>query len=145
MIKFNLKKSIWNDYLMMVFMIFPIIFSGFLIYFLLIKEKNIWVISTFAMFIPLFILLLFLRIKYIKSFLHGMTLLGTILGIWFFKDRGRIEYIYVYDQKNHKHGQAIMKNKFTTKLKQGQAIHVLKKQDNGKTLIRDLYFDVLNQ
>lgn len=145
MMKFNLKKSIWNDYILMILILFPVIFSGFLIFFLIIEERDVWLLSTFVILITSFLILLYVRIRYIKSFLEGVTLQGVILGVGFFKDRGRIEYMYVYDQKNHKHGQAIMKNKYTTQLKQGQAIYVLKKKINHKTIIRDLNFDFHEQ
>jgi len=66
------------------------------------------------------------------------------LDVWFFRDRGRIDYVFENDNNRYKHGQAIMKNKFTQKLYKGQVIDLLiKRNGKNRTLIQCLYFDSL--
>lgn len=144
---FNLKKSIWNDYILMVTLIAPIILIGFLIVFFINNEDNKLVIYIFTSFIPIFSVIFLLRIKYIKSFLNNSnTIQGVILDVWFFRDRGRIEYVFEIENNRFSNGQAIMKNKFTKKLNKGQVIELLiKKNGNIRTLIQDLYFDSLEK
>ncbi len=52
--KFNLKKSIWNDYILMITLIFPLTLCGFLIYFFATKEESQLVIYIFAVYIGRF-------------------------------------------------------------------------------------------
>jgi|GEM_PF-2386628 len=114
--KFNLEKSIWNDYILMITTIIPTIFIGFIIYFIYINEdKNL--ILIFGLLAVVFAVLFFVRIKYIKSFLNDAdTIQGVIISVGFFKDRGRIDYVYEINNNRYVHGQAVMKNKYTKKL-----------------------------
>ncbi|PKK99223.1 MAG: hypothetical protein CVV57_03400 [Tenericutes bacterium HGW-Tenericutes-2] len=140
--KFDLKKSIWNDYILMITTTIPVIFIGFIIFFIFINEdKNL--ILIFGILAALFAALFFIRIKYIKSFLNDTyTIQGIIINVGFFKDRGRIDYVYEKDNNRYIHGQAVMKNKYTKKLQKGQVIDLLiKKNVKNKTMILDLYFD----
>ena len=140
--KFNLEKSIWNDYILMITTIIPTIFIGFIIYFIYINEdKNL--ILIFGLLAVVFAVLFFVRIKYIKSFLNDAdTIQGVIISVGFFKDRGRIDYVYEINNNRYVHGQAVMKSKYTKKLQKGQTINLLiKKSAEKKAMILDLYFD----
>jgi len=142
MIMFNLKKSVWNDYILMGTTIFPFVMLGFLIYFFVKNQTNTSIFYTFASIIPISIVLFILRISYIKSFLFDSeTIQGIILDVGFYKDRGRIEYVFECDNKRYKSAQAIMKTKLTVGLNKGQVIKLLVKRDSKKALIRDLFFD----
>lgn len=81
------------------------------------------------------ILFLFLvkRISRLKRILEtGHRTKATVTGISFYKDRGRIEFQYVYRGKKHSTGTAIMKNKQTEKIAVGNEIDVAVDQQNDK-------------
>jgi hypothetical protein len=64
----------------------------------------------------------------------------AVTGISFIKDRGRIEFKYYYQGKNHQTGNAVMKNKYTETISVGDEIEVA--IDPGKprkALIVSLY------
>jgi hypothetical protein len=75
-----------------------------------------------------------------KLFKSGERVIGRIIDISFFKDRGRIEYTYSYGRQNFQSGTAIMKNSKTQSYQNGQEILLVVNSANpNKALIQDLY------
>jgi hypothetical protein len=75
-----------------------------------------------------------------KLFKSGERVVGRIIDISFFKDRGRIEYSYSYGRQNFQSGTAIMKNSKTKSYQNGQEIMlIINSADPSKALIQDLY------
>jgi hypothetical protein len=73
-------------------------------------------------------------------FNDGVDIKGVIVKIWFYKDRGRVNYTYQIEDKAYIKGLAIMKTKETSVLSEGMSINLLVKKDNHKkAIIKDLF------
>jgi len=81
------------------------------------------------------------RIGDIKRIVNtGPEVKGRIHSIGFMKDRGRVEYDYEYDGKSYHAGNAIWKNRETTKLQDGDEITLIVDPDNpSRAFIASLY------
>jgi hypothetical protein len=85
--------------------------------------------------------LAFWRIRSIQQmFAKSVEIVGQITTISFYKDRGRVEYAYTYQNQNYSGGNAIMKTGKTQQLTSGSQVVLLVNPDEPKrALIRDLY------
>jgi len=83
------------------------------------------------------------RIQRIQStFETGQIVQGHIYTLSFFRDRGRIEYIYTYQDKKHLSWNAIMKTKQATALNSGDAVTIAVNPTNPKiAFVRELYLE----
>jgi len=81
------------------------------------------------------------RIRLISSaFEFGWEVEGDIVDIGFFRDRGRVTYIYTILGERYQASNAIMQNRVTKSLYRGQKVIVMSNKDNPKTaFIRDIY------
>lgn len=81
------------------------------------------------------------RIRSIQQiFAKSVEVIGQVTNISFYKDRGRVEYSYTYQNKNYSGGNAIMKTGKTQQLRSGSQVMLLVNPDEPKqALIRDLY------
>jgi hypothetical protein len=87
------------------------------------------------------VLALWWRYRTISTiFSDGLEVPGVISGVSFFRDRGRVEYIYTYLGQKCRSGNAIHKTGRTTALKQGQDVTLVIDRNNpSRAFIRDLY------
>ncbi len=94
-----------------------------------------------ALLTVILFLLLFWRISRLKRILRtGPRAKALVTGIGFVKDRGRIEFRYVHDGRQHDTGCAIMKNATTQALTKGTQIEVaIDPAKPGKALIIELF------
>ncbi|MHC1782297.1 MAG: DUF3592 domain-containing protein [Anaerolineaceae bacterium] len=77
-------------------------------------------------------------------FSDGLQASGTITNLSFFRDRGRVNYVYTHQGQKIVGGNAIMKTKETTALEIGQEITLLVDRGNPKrAFIRELYLEKL--
>lgn len=85
--------------------------------------------------------LAFWRIHSIQQmFEKGVEVLGQVTKISFYRDRGRVEYSYTYQNLNYSGGNAIMKTGKTLQLSPGSQIVLLVNPDEPNcALVRDLY------
>lgn len=81
------------------------------------------------------------RIGRIKAILlSGPRAKARVLEIGFLKDRGRIEFEYAHQGRQHRTGSAIMKNKRTTAIHSGDEIEVaLDPGDASRAFVVELY------
>lgn len=56
---------------------------------------------------------------------HGPACAGTVTGIWFMKDRGRVEYEYQFEGQTYQAGNAIMKSRQTEAIRTGDAVELI--------------------
>ena len=71
---------------------------------------------------------------------HGVECPAILSNVSFFRDRGRVDYIYTYQGQKYSSGSAVMKNGRTQALSVGQQIVVVVDPNNPKrAFIRDLY------
>lgn len=149
----SLQKILSGDYLAILSGLFPIVMwllfidslTIAVIQKLLGKGINdndpaifMWIaICTTILFVPIF----YYRIQSI--YLHFRTAIeveGIITRIVRYKDRGRIEFDYIYEDQAYHAGNAIHRNKFTRSLKERDAIILAVSPTNPqKALIKGLY------
>jgi len=81
------------------------------------------------------------RIRQVFALLSdGLEMSATISNVSFFRDRGRVDYIYNYQGQKYASGNAIHKVKLTKNLKIGDEVIVVVDRNNPKrAYIRDLY------
>ena len=76
----------------------------------------------------------------LSVFTQGMEATGTISRVYFFRDRGRIEYVYGWYEEKYTSGVAVAKTKRTRVLEQGQNVTLVVDSDRPRrAFIRDLY------
>ena len=75
-----------------------------------------------------------------SAFEYGWEVEGDVLDISFFRDRGRVSYIYTVQGERFQTSNAIMKNRTTRSLQSGQKVKIVVNRDNPKiAFIRDIY------
>jgi hypothetical protein len=86
--------------------------------------------------------LLYWRVGTVRRvFERGVMAEGTIVGIWFTKDRGRVSYRYNFQGKEYTSGKGIMKNSKTASLDKGMTVSLIVDPENPqRAYISDLYF-----
>jgi hypothetical protein len=87
------------------------------------------------------LLLLLWRIRTIrKVFAEGDEVPGVITGIFFYRDRGRVEYAYTYQGQEYQSGNAIHLTALTRSLTPRQAVTIMVDSLNPKhAFVRELY------
>ena len=75
-----------------------------------------------------------------RVFADGIEVPATIHSAAFFRDRGRLEYVYTVQGEKYLGGAAVHKNRRTAALRPGEQVIVLVDPDHPKrAFIRDLY------
>jgi hypothetical protein len=87
------------------------------------------------------ILVVVWRIRQISMiFEDGLEVPATISNVFFFRDRGRVDYTFTYNGQKYITGNALHKVKQTSALRVGDAVTVLlDRNDPRRTCIRELY------
>jgi hypothetical protein len=148
MIQMDKRPSIFKiiiiDYAAFTAALFPVVLWGIYLLLLVMKETRINeltypVIAGGITFIS--ILVLIWRIRQISlMFEDGLEVPATISRVFFFRDRGRVEYMFTYNGQEYITGNALHKVKQTSALKVGDKVTVLlDRNDPRRTCIRDLY------
>ncbi|NMB54565.1 MAG: DUF3592 domain-containing protein [Leptolinea sp.] len=79
-------------------------------------------------------------ISILKIFHDNQEVMGVISRIDFYRDRGRVEFVYIYQGAKFTSGLSIMKNRRTAGYQPGDEVFVLVDRNNPrKALIKDLY------
>lgn len=137
--KISLFRSLKHDYALLGCLLIVVVSLGFIGYFFYIKD---FVALPFISLVPIVVLVLgFLRLNVLKSyFSKGIDTKGTIVDVWFMKDRGRVTYSYEIDDQKFTRANAIMKTKETKTLVKGETVDILVKHDAyKKAIIKHLY------
>ncbi len=81
------------------------------------------------------------RIRLIKSaFEDGWQIKGNVITVSFFRDRGRVSYLYDIQGQRYQSSNAIMKHRVSAGLQSGQSVLIVANKENPKiAFIRDLY------
>jgi hypothetical protein len=143
----SLKKILTVDFVAYLGWMFPVV---------------VWVIGPFFFFVmqseQLFLLVLLIivagftlgglgvliwRVLVIKAiFEDGIEVAGTLRSVVFFRDRGRVEYVYTYLDQKYASGNAILKTAGTKRLQPGmQVTLVVDRSQPRRAFIRDLYLE----
>lgn len=153
--KVALKKIIFADYVTLLTILVPFTFLllyldatyfGILNAYIASRRNSSPANPTFFLQLALITLTICLpigiyRVKQIVNhFKDGHEIKGNITSIFFHKDRGRIEYEYIYEGKKYRSGNAIHANRFVKSLKVGQEVSlILAKENPKKALIKEMY------
>lgn len=87
------------------------------------------------------VVLLLWRISIFTAvFNDGLDTPATISQVNFFRDRGRISYVYTFQGQKYRSGNAVMKTKLTRNYQVGDEVMVLVDRSKPKrAFVRDLY------
>jgi hypothetical protein len=140
----SIFKIIIIDYAAFTAALFPIVMWG--IYLMLLAMQEIQItnlaypaIAAGITFVS--ILVLIWKIRQISMlFEDGLEVPATISNVFFFRDRGRVDYTFTYNGQKYITGNALHKVKQTSELGVGDTVTVLIDRNNPKrACIRDLY------
>ena len=155
--RFKLGRSINNDQIIMVSLLFVSISLIFLVIvntlgFIpnfknpgrgpITKEDGGSIFFYIALICCLiFIPIVIIRLNRIRAIIRdGEIVIGRIVSIEFIKDRGRISVEYNYDEKEYKRSIGVMKTKRTKAIKSGDEKElIINKYKPTQLLISDLY------
>lgn len=135
----NLFKSLKHDYMFLSAILFFVLLILFSLYGVVFHQELF--LNVFTLISTVFLILGILRYLVLRSyFMDSHIIEGTVVFIWFHKDRGRISYVYSIGDVIYKRGLAVMKTKETRDLQKGSIVNVIYKTKNPiKSLLVDLY------
>lgn len=81
------------------------------------------------------------RIQSIRAvFADGQEAEATLSNVFFFRDRGRLNYVYISQGQKYLGGNAVLKNRHTSALQVGSRVTVVVDRNHpNRAYIRDLY------
>lgn len=85
--------------------------------------------------------LMILRLNWFRSlFAGGEQVDGKVIRVWFYRGRGRVEFSYEYQGREHTVSRALAANKRTRMLKAGDAVRIIADPAKPRrAVICDLY------
>jgi hypothetical protein len=139
----SIGRIFWTDYTTFILAISILLSGGFYLFDRFIQpialSDELPYIVAFACLIGIPVITW--RIRLITSaFEYGWEVEGDILDVGFFRDRGRVTYVYTVLGERYQSSNAIMKHRITKSLQRGQKAIVVANRDNPKVaFLRDLY------
>lgn len=140
----SLLKIATIDYAALLGWLFPVAMWGMYIVLIVlgnVKTNDFTLPTIFAVITVVALAVLIWRIQIFNSvFSDGIETTATINNVSFFRDRGRVEYVYTHQGQKYASGNAIHKVKQTLALKVGEQVVLVVDRNNPKrAFIRDLY------
>lgn len=140
----SLKKVLLNDYGAFLAWITPIVSIAMYLVLEVTGEKQkggFDVLLVFGGLSLAAVVLLLWRISIFTAvFNDGLDTPATISQVNFFRDRGRISYVYTFQGQKYRSGNAVMKTKLTRNYQVGDEVMVLVDRSKPKrAFVRDLY------
>lgn len=135
-------RVLWNDYLAFIALIFPIASWVMAIFFLIYAghiQSNYYLFAGGVTLLG--VLAAIWRYRVIAGlFENGQMVDCEISAIEFFRDRGNIQYIYMFHGEKFEGFNAVMKNKSTQKYAVGQTVKLMVNPEKPKqAFLQDLY------
>ena len=143
----SLKKILTVDYVAFVSWLFPVVLWAMGLFLLFTMDLSQQSLLRLFIVIALITLgglgLIFWRVQVIKAiFEDGIEVSGTLRIVVFFRDRGRVEYVYTYLDQKYASGNAILKTAGTNRLQPGMQVTLLvDRSQPRRAFIRDLYLE----
>lgn len=140
--KKNVLKFIVIDYITCLNFLMSIIFfigACYLAY----KDYDLLPILIFGAVVILGLIFTIIRISIINSILKSdIEVEGVITKVWFYRDRGNIQYKYSYEGVDYKYNHRVMKIRTTKIYRIGNEV-ILKVSNNNpkQALIKGLFFE----
>jgi len=140
----SLIKIMTVDYAAFLAFTFPVIMWGLYIALVVLQNVKMTDLVLPAIFTAITIIsigIMAWRIQVFNAiFNDGIEMPATISNVSFFRDRGRVDYVYTYQGQKHTAGNAVHKVKQTQALQVGEQVIVMVDRNNPKrAYIRDLY------
>ena len=140
----SLLKIITIDYLALLGWLFPVVMWGIYVVLIVLgneKTNDFTLPIIFAVISVIALAILVWRIQVFSTvFSDGIETIATINNVLFFRDRGRVDYVYTYQGQKYISGNAIHKVKQTLALQVGEQVVLMIDHNNPKrAFIRDLY------
>ncbi len=137
--KIKLINALKHDYALLGSTIFSVFLLILIIYSAFINDIKMLIILVSIELV--FMCLWAIRFSYLASFFkNSIESKGKIIDIWFYKDRGRVTFVYQIDDMLFKRGMAIMKTKHTKSFQKGQEVDLLVNSNaHKKAIIKVLY------
>ena len=122
----SLLKIVTIDYAALLGWLFPVVMWGIYIVLIVlgnVKTNDFTLPIIFAVITVVALAILIWRIQIFNTvFSDGIETTATINNISFFRDRGRVEYVYTHQGQKYASGNAIHKVKQTLALKVGEQV-----------------------
>jgi hypothetical protein len=140
----SIIKIIIVDYVALLATLFPAVMWGMYLFLVVLKniqpvDMTFLAIDSVVTLVSLIVLIWRIR-QFFALFSDGLAASATISNVSFFRDRGRVDYIFNYQGQKYASGNAIHKVKQTENLKVGDEVIVIVDRNNPKrAYIRDLY------
>jgi hypothetical protein len=138
---FSVRRALDNDFNLTIVFVVPLV--AWAIYLLsAILGVGSQVILVVAVLISLFSpVALIWQLRKLRAFFEqGKEVPGELKKVYFFQDRGRIDYSYTYEEKKYSGSVPIHKTVFTRELTVGQKVTlVIDKEHPDRSLLLDLY------
>ena len=140
----SLLKIITIDYIAFLGWLFPVVMWGMYVVLIVlgnVKINDFTLPVIFAVISVVALAILIWRIQVFNTvFSDGIESIATINNVSFFRDRGRVDYVYTYQGQKYVSGNAIHKVKQTLALKVGEQVVLMVDRNNPKrAFVRDLY------
>lgn len=138
----SIFRIIWMDAAAFLSAIFAALFAAFIAYdFLRGNTPNQTTLLMFGGIILVALGILVWRLTTIFNlFNDGQEATATITDISFYRDRGRVAYIFMFQNEKYLNSNAVMKHGKSRMLQVGEQTIVLVNRDNPKkSILKDLY------
>jgi hypothetical protein len=135
-------KIIWIDYWAFVSTVVCFIAAGMYLYDIFLSGNRTQSVTWVALGV-LILGLWGVALRYISLislYNSGLEARARVSEVSFFRDRGYIRYIYLYENKKYAGHMIVMKNKMTTRYQMGDEIEVIVDREKPKkSMIKDLF------
>ena len=140
----SLIRLIDTDYITLIAVVLPLVAWGLYAVLNIAQVKpapGVTYIAVAAAITVIAVLVFLWRYRTLaRVFADGIEVPATIHNAAFFRDRGRVEYVYTFQGEKYLAGAAVHKNRRTAALRPGEQVTVLVDPDHPKrAFIGDLY------
>ena len=138
----SLFRVISVDYPSLLSILFPVIFWSVTAYYFYTGNDSMQLFALLSVGATVLgIPCLFWRFYIISSvFEDGLEVQGMIMGVGFFRGRGRVDYTYMHQGQKYISGNAINRSKYTKGLQGGQQVTILVDRNSPKrAFVKDIY------
>jgi hypothetical protein len=138
---FSARRALDNDFNLTIVFVVPLIIWAVYLLSRMIAGGSTLILVIAIIATALSPVVLIWRLRSLRTFLEqGEPVKGELVKVYFFQDRGRIDYKYVYNEKKYSGSIAIHKNKETSNFEVGKEVSlVVDKEDPERALLLDLY------
>ena len=138
---FSVRRALDNDFNLTVSFVVPLVLWAVYLLSLMIAGGSPFLLVLAIVVTLLSPLALVLRLRQMRAlFEQGEEVPGELVKVFFFQDRGRIDYLYTVAEKKYNGSIAIHKNILTQAFEVGQkVVIVVDKENPERALLFDLY------